>query len=86
MSGMLAVLIYLIALGLPLWILHRFGSMPWLWHVLAVGAAVALGFLPTPAEFKGIAMDLLFGFVFIFLMVWGIGGLVIYRPHLHKHA
>jgi len=86
MFGMLAVLVYLVAMGLPLWLLLRYGSLPWYWHGLAIATALVLGFIPTPVEFKGVAMDLLFGFAFILLMVWGIGGLVVYRPHLHKHA
>ena len=86
MFSMLAVLVYLVALGGPLWLLHRFGSQMWFWHALAIAAALVLGFIPTPVEFKGVATDLVFGFCFIFLMVWGIGGLVVHRPHVHKHA
>ena len=86
MFGMLAILVYLIALGLPLWLLHRFGSLQWFWHTLAICGALVLGFIPIPVEFKGIAADLFMGFAFVFLVVWGIGGLVVYRPHLHRHA
>ena len=83
---MLAVLVYLAAMGVPLWLLHRYGSQTWFWHALAIAAGLVLGLLPTPIAMKGAAMDLLFGFTFLFLMVWGIGGIVVYRPHLHKHA
>jgi hypothetical protein len=31
-------------------------------------------------------MDLAMGAVFIFLMIWGIGGLIVYRPHRTRHA
>jgi hypothetical protein len=86
MFSMLAILVYLVALGLPLWLLHRYGSQMWLWHAVAIAASLALGFIPTPVEFKGLATDLIFGFAFLFLMVWGVGGLVVYRPHLHRHA
>jgi hypothetical protein len=86
MFGMLAVLVYLTAMGVPLWLLHRFGSLQWFWHALAISAALVLGLIPVPIEFKGIAVDLIFGFSFILLLVWGIGGIVVYRPHLHKHA
>ena len=86
MFTMLAVLVYLVALSVPLWLLHRFGSRLWFWHALAIAASLVLGFIPTPVELKGVAVDLIFGFAFIFLMVWGIGGLVVYRPHLHRHA
>ena len=86
MFSMLAVLVYLAAMALPLWLLHRYGSQLWLWHGLAIAGAIFLGFIPTPVAFKGVGVDLVFGFAFIFLMVWGVGGLVVYRPHLHKHA
>lgn len=86
MFSMLAVLVYLVALGAPLWLLYRYGSQSWFWHGLAIATALVLGLIPTPVELKGIGIDLMFGFAFIFLMVWGIGGLVVYRPHLHKHA
>jgi hypothetical protein len=36
-----------------------------------------------------VTFDLVFGFVFILLLVWGIGGLIVYhphRPHHEKHA
>ena len=48
--------------------------------------ALALGFVPTPAELKSSTFDLTFGGVFIFLMVWGIGGLIVFRPHHERHA
>jgi hypothetical protein len=86
MFAMLAVLVYLVALCVPLGLLYRFGSQRWYWHALAIGAALVLGLIPTPVELKGIAVDLGFGFAFVFLMTWGIGGIVAYRPHQHKHA
>jgi hypothetical protein len=57
--------------------------------VLAALAALGLGFVPTPPEWKSEAFDLMFGFAFILLLVWGIGGLVVFRPHRphrEKHA
>ena len=86
MFGMLAILVYLVAMVVPLAILHRYGSASWFWHTLAICAALTLGLIPTPAPFNGLAADLIFGFCFVFLMIWGIGGLVVYRPHLHRHA
>lgn len=86
MFGMLAVLIYLLALAIPVGLLFRYGSQHWFLHILAITAGLGLGFMPTPVELKGIATDLAMGFAFLFLMVWGIGGLVVYRPHLHRHA
>jgi len=90
MSSMLAVLVYLLALGIPIYLLYYFRSQAWYWHMLSVLAAVGLGFVPVPGEYQKPEFDLLFGFVFIALMIWGAGGLIFYRPsqrhHHEKHA
>jgi hypothetical protein len=91
MFGMFAVLVYLLAMGIPVYLLYRFHSITWYWHMLAVVAALALGFTPTPFVIQKPEFDLLFGFVFIALMIWGAGGLILYRPEHHgphheKHA
>ena len=83
----MAILVYLLAFGLPVYLLLRFDSHSWIWHALAIAAALALGFVPTPPEWKTKTFDLLFGSVFVFLMVWGIGGLLpILRHHHARHA
>jgi len=84
--SLLAALVYLFAIAVPVLLLYRFRSAAWYWHLLAIGIALALGFVPFPAEYKSVTFDLLFGGVFIFLMVWGIGGLVVFRPHHERHA
>ena len=84
MSSALVVLIYLTALGLPILLLYRFHALAWYWHLFAIAAALALGFVPTPAEWKTPAFDVAFGFCFILLMVWGVGGLVMFPRH-HDH-
>lgn len=84
MFGMLAVLDYLIALTIPVYLLRHFGSAHWFWHLVSIGAALALGLTPMPVQ--GPAVDLTFGFVFIFLMTWGIGGLIPVHGHREKHA
>ena len=89
MFSIVAVLIYLLAIGIPVFLLYHFRSQPWYWHILAALAALGLGFVPTPPTWKTESFDLAFGFVFILLLVWGIGGLVVFRPHTHhreKHA
>ena len=89
MSSTVVVLVYLLAIGIPAFLLYRFHSQSWPWHVLAIAAAFGLGFMPTPPAWKTIGFDLAFGFGFIFLLAWGFGGLVMYRPHgshRHKHA
>ena len=91
MFGMLAVLVYLLAMGIPIFLLFRFHSQTWYWHSLSVLAAITLGFIPIPFELQQPEFDLLFGFTFIVLMIWGAGGLLLFRPQHHtphheKHA
>ena len=88
MSGIVAVLVYLVAMGLPIFLLYRFGTQSWYWHVLAIVTSVALGFVPVPDGLQKPGFDLLFGSLFIVLMIWGAGGLILYRKHEHheKHA
>jgi len=83
MFGMLAVLVYLLAMGIPIFLLYRFHSQTWYWHSLSVLAAIALGFIPIPFELQQPEFDLLFGFTFIVLMIWGAGGLLLFRPQHH---
>ena len=88
MSPKLAVLVYLAAILLPTLLLCRFHAAHWFWHLAAVLAAAGLGFMPIPPEWQGPSYDLLFGFIFVVLLVWGVGGLILYRTHEHhaKHA
>jgi hypothetical protein len=86
MSTMLAVLIYLLAMGLPIYLLYHFHPLTWYWHVLAVTAAIGVGFVPIPPQMQTSSWDLLFGSVFLALMVWGVGGLMLYHQHArHGH-
>jgi hypothetical protein len=86
MFGMLAVLVYLLAMGIPIFLLYRFQSQAWYWHTLSIVAAVTMGFVPIPSQFQKPEFDLLFGFVFILLMIWGAGGLILFRTHgTHHH-
>jgi hypothetical protein len=86
MFSLLAVVVYLAALGFPIYLLIQFHSQAWYWHALAVIAALALGLVPMPAWLQAQSFDLLLGFVFIVLMVWGAGGLIMFRMHHEKHA
>ena len=85
MFGMLAVLVYLLAMGIPIYLLYKFHSQAWYWHVLCVLGAIAMGFVPIPASLQKPTFDLIFGFVFILLMVWGAGGLILPRTANHHH-
>jgi hypothetical protein len=88
MSPKLAVLVYLAALAIPALLLWRFHAAHWSLHLLALAAAIGLGFIPIPPEMQGPTYDLMFGFIFVSLLTWGAGGLIMYRTHGHheKHA
>jgi thiol:disulfide interchange protein len=90
MFGMLAVLVYLLAMGVPIYLLYRFHPQAWYWHSLCVLAAFTLGFMPMPFQLQKPEFDLLFGFVFIALTIWGAGGLILFRsqhqPQHRRHA
>lgn len=87
MYTMFAVLVYLSAVAIPLYLLHHFHSQQWYWHVLAVAASIGLGLAPVPPDFQSQGFDLLFGFLFVSLLFWGAGGLLVYHPSSHhKHA
>jgi len=80
----IAILVYLLAIGIPVYLLHHFHSQAWYWHVLAILGALGIGMVPTPPAWKTAASDLIFGFVIGLMLVWGIGGLVLWRPHREK--
>jgi hypothetical protein len=86
MSDMLAVLVYLLAIGLPLYLLYQFRPRAWYWHSLAVVAAMSFGFIPIPAQLQNPASDMVFGCVFIALLIWGLCGLLLLHTHFEKHA
>lgn len=86
MFTILAFLIYLVAICLPAYLLYHFGAQSWFWHLLSVMAGLAIGLVPTPPAWKTPELDLIFGFTFISLMTWGIGGLVGSLRHRMKPA
>lgn len=87
MFSVLALSVYVAAMAVPAWLLYHFGSCAWFWHALALAAGLVLGLIPTPTALANQTGDMLTGVVFMFLMVWGIGGLALYRPHhREKHA
>ena len=75
-----------VTLALPIYVLYRFRSQAWYWHVLAVILALAIGLMPGTALLQTLGGSMLYGFVFVVLMLWGIGGLIPYRPRRAKHA
>ena len=85
MSSM-AVLVYFLAIGISVYLLHHFYSQAWYWHALAIVGAMGIGLIPIPPQWQRPGLDLVFGFVIVLLLVWGLGGLVLWRPHREKHA
>ena len=75
-----------VTLALPIYLLYRFRSQAWYWHVLAVILALVIGLMPGTALLQTLGGSMLYGFVFVVLMLWGIGGLIPYRPRRAKHA
>lgn len=83
----MAIVAFLLAFAVPIYLLYQFNSHSWVWHVLAILAALSLGFVQTPPEWKTKTFDLLFGSAFVFLLTWGIGGLLpVVRHHHQRHA
>ena len=83
---MLAILVYLAAAAIPIWLLYRFHSQAWYWHLLAIAIAAALGFVPIPPDYQKRGFDLVAGFALVALFCWGIGGLAMPHQHHEKHA
>ncbi len=83
---MLAILVYAAAVAIPVYLLYRFRSLGWFWHLLAIAAAVAMGFVSIPPEIQGRSFDLSFGFTLVVLLLWGFGGLFLPRRHRVKPA
>jgi hypothetical protein len=75
-----------VTLALPLYLLYQFRSQAWYWHVLAVIVALVIGNMPGTALLETLGGSMLYGFVFVVLMIWGIGGLVPLRRLRKKHA
>ena len=90
MSPSLVALCYGSALVLALFLLWYFGVKHWIWHVLSIALAFAIGLIPLPEAFNTPGMTLVIGWVFMFLFLWGIGAplfaLAHQHPHSHHHA
>ena len=83
---MVIVLEAVVALALPIYLLYRFRSQAWYWHVLAVIVALVIGNMPGTALLETLPGSMLYGFVFVTLMIWGIGGLIPFKRRRAKHA
>ena len=86
MFSLLAIVLDVFAVVFPIFLLYRFRSQAWYWHVLAVLVALVIGGMPGTALLETLGGSMLYGFVFVFLMIWGIGGLIPFRRLRKKHA
>ncbi|HUP04053.1 MAG TPA: hypothetical protein VMU19_08690 [Bryobacteraceae bacterium] len=75
LDTLLATLVFFLGISLPIYLLRRFHSVAWPWHLLALFAALAIGFAPGTALLDSVAGTFLYGFAIGFLGVWGLGGL-----------
>ena len=75
-----------VTLALPIYLLYQFRSQAWYWHVLAVIVALVVGLMPGTALLETLGGSMLYGFVFVCLMIWGVGGLIPFRRLRKKHA
>lgn len=56
----------------------------WYWHALSVVLALALGLTPFPDGAR--PPDLVTGFLFVLLVVWGLGELFVHPYHRRRKA
>ena len=86
MFSLSAIVLDVLAVVIPVYLLYRFRSQAWYWHVLAVILALVIGNMPGTALLETLGGSMQYGFVFVVLMIWGIGGLVPLRRLRKKHA
>jgi len=75
-----------VSLALPIYLLYQFRSQAWYWHVLAVIVALVIGLMPGTALLQTLGGSMLYGFVFVALVLWGVGGLIPFKRLRNKHA
>ena len=85
MSPVLVALCYGSATLLSLFFLWHFGVKSWWWHAGSVVLALALGLAHLPPFFNSPEMTLAVGWVFIFLLLWGIAGPLVALAHSPAH-
>jgi hypothetical protein len=79
------ILVFLLAFSIPAYLAYRFHSHSWIWHALAIAAALVLGFVPMPPEWQSKTFDLILGATVASLIVWGITGLFAVERH-HRYS
>lgn len=83
-----ATLAYAGAAAIAVLLLFAFHSRSWYWHIASLVIATLVACVPYPQPGTPV-VDLIVGSVILFLLIWGLGGLV-FRPFQqhgqHKHA
>lgn len=82
MSPILVCVVYGVSVALALLLVYLFHTR-WYWHVLSVLAALAVGFSPPVPGWDGASRDLIYGFIVLFLLVWGVAEPFVHRFHRH---
>jgi len=72
MSTTWVILTYGSAAVLALLLLFFARAKAWYWHILSILAALVIGLVPIPPRFNSFQATLVVGFVFTFLILWGI--------------
>ena len=75
--------VYGISVIFALMLLYRFHAR-WYWHVLSVLLALAIGFSPPLPGWEAPSRDMVYGFVVLFLLIWGLGEPFFHRVHRRR--
>ncbi len=81
MSPFWVILVYGSSLVAALLLLYFFHAKSWYWHVLSVALALALGLMPMRGDLSNPQSDLLMGFFFVLLLIWGVAAPFFRVPH-----
>ena len=85
MSTWVVLLTYSSAAIVALALLYYFEPIRWYWHVAAVAIAIGMGLVPIPADWAKPQSDLMVGWLFSLIFVWGVAAPLFRRFH-HAHA
>ena len=86
MSSVWVVVSYGSSVVLALLLLYYFHARTWYWHILSAGVALALGLVPVPAGWQSPRTDLMVGFLFLLLLVWGLAAPLFRYLEVGRHS
>ncbi len=81
MASYVVILTYLAAVAAALALVYFFHAH-WIWHVLSICLAFAIGLVPLPEAYRGPGADLVVGAAFLFLLFWGLGAIFVHHSPL----